>query len=126
MTRVRLMDALVRDVRIAIRVLLKQPAFAIVVMVSLALAIGATTALFSVVNNVVLRPLPFRAAERTLSISQMDARSGAAPVPMPTSFPTFRRWHDESRTVVEFAGMQRRTLMLAHDGRTDAAMVDRK
>ncbi|HWF89314.1 MAG TPA: ABC transporter permease, partial [Pyrinomonadaceae bacterium] len=52
------------DLRYALRSLLKQPAFAAVVVVTLALGIGASTAIFSVVNAVLLRPLPFPHAER--------------------------------------------------------------
>src|SRR5438094_1973879 len=54
------MDGLRQDVRAALRLLLRAPAFAAVVVVTLALAIGATTSVFSVVRGLLLKPLPFR------------------------------------------------------------------
>jgi predicted permease len=58
------MDSLTRDVRFAFRTLLKQPAFTAAVVATLSLAIGASTAIFSVVESTLLRPLPFRSPER--------------------------------------------------------------
>ena len=72
------------DLRYALRSLLKQPAFAAVVVVTLALGIGASTAIFSVVNAVLLRPLPFANSERlqvvwgnyrTLNIQRLPAKA---------------------------------------------------
>jgi putative ABC transport system permease protein len=75
---------LVNDLRYALRSLTKQPGFAAVVVVTLALGIGASTAIFSVVNAVLLRPLPFPHAERlevvwgnyrTLNIERLRAKA---------------------------------------------------
>ena len=58
----------VQDLRFALRQLRKSPAFAIVAALTLALGIGATTAIFSVVNGVVLQPLPFGRSEQMVQL----------------------------------------------------------
>src|ERR1041385_5715699 len=58
------MESLLRDLRFAGRSLFKQPGFSAVVVVTLALGIGASTAIFSVVNAILLRPLPFANSDR--------------------------------------------------------------
>lgn len=70
------MDTFFQDIRFSIRTLLKKPAFTAVAVLTLTLGIGATTAIFSVVDGVLLRPLPFREPERTVVLWENNHKDG--------------------------------------------------
>jgi len=64
------MNTLIQDIRLAVRALSRAPAFTLAVLVTLALGIGASTAIFSVINGVLLRPLPYRDGDRVVHVTQ--------------------------------------------------------
>jgi predicted permease len=66
------MNTLFKDIRYGVRGLLKHPGFTAIVVITLAVGIGASSAIFSVVNTVVLRPLPYRNAERIVAIQELS------------------------------------------------------
>jgi len=70
------MDTFIKDIRVGIRSLLKRPGFTCITILTLALGIGASTAIFSVVDGVLLRPLPYPNAERIVQLREVSARGG--------------------------------------------------
>lgn len=87
---------MMQDLRVAARALIKQPAFTIVVVVTLALGIGATTTIFSIVQGVLLRPLPYRESARLVTLWQWNQPKSIDEAPSPANF---LDWRDASRLV---------------------------
>ena len=77
------MERLVQDLRFGLRSLARAPAFTLVAVITLALGIGATTAIFSVIDAVVLKPLPFEGSERAGVVWGFDKDSGEVAIPIP-------------------------------------------
>src|SRR5213596_531626 len=93
-----MMDTLLADLRYAVRTLRKSPGFAAAAILTLALAIGSNTAVFSVVNSVLLRPLAFAEQDRLFMLAEQSRQGGLRP----PSYPTFLDWQAQSSA---FAGL---------------------
>jgi hypothetical protein len=89
-------DSFGRDLRSALRALSRRPAFALTAVLTLALGIGAVTAIFSVVNAVLIEPLPYPDSERLVSVGHVAPGLSSTELGMsPAQYFTYR---DESRT----------------------------
>src|SRR5262245_32429828 len=108
----RSMDKLVRDVRGAGRRLAKSPGFTAVALVTLALGIGANTALFSVVDTVLLRALPFAEPDRLYWIWSRHTSTDRYPF----QIPEFCDYRDQNRTLDGLAGFANWNANLTGDG----------
>ena len=95
------MPTLLKDLRYSLRALRKKPGFTIVALLVLALGIGANTAIFSVVNSVVLRPLPYPGADRLALIWETDLKDGIQREG--PSAPNFLDWREQSQSFEEMA-----------------------
>uniref|UniRef100_Q01X61 Permease n=1 Tax=Solibacter usitatus (strain Ellin6076) TaxID=234267 RepID=Q01X61_SOLUE len=98
---VSLVETVMQDLRYGWRTLVKSPGFAATALFTLALGIGANTAIFSVVYGVLLRPLPFRDASRLMLLNETTPRVGKVSV----SYPNYLDWRSESRTFSEMASV---------------------
>jgi putative ABC transport system permease protein len=118
------MQHLWQDIRYGARILLKNPAFTLIAVITLGLGIGANTAIFSVVNGVLLSSLPYPHPEQ-LAMVWCDNRIQGIPDDI-TSYPNFVDWRDRNKTFQGMAGMDSGSFTLTGTGepvQIDAAVV---
>ena len=96
-------SAVRQDLRDGLRILAKQPGFSAVAVLTLALGIGATTAIFSLVHAVVIRPLPFSAQERLVVAWKKDTTAYSPWAEL--SYPEFEDWQAQSTSFASLAAM---------------------
>ncbi len=105
-TEGRIRDTCVQDIRYGVRTLWRSPGYSLLVVVTLALGIGANTAIFSVVNGVLLRPLPYRDGHELVVARQQATGAGAENIPF--SVKEIIDYRDQLQTLdgfVEYHGM---------------------
>jgi putative ABC transport system permease protein len=105
-------DAVLRDLRFSLRTLAKAPTFTIAVVVTIAVASGATTAVFAVVDGVLLRPLPFPGSDRTFALCETNPSIGDWCGASPANVADWAR----AGKGLEEAGVARTEPFVAHDG----------
>ena len=111
------MNTLWQDLRYGARMLLKKPSFTLIAVLTLALGIGANTAIFSVVNGVLLHPLPYRDADRIVAIQEISEKATRIQV-TPANF---LDWRTQNTVFEHLAAILERTSNLA--GETQAERI---
>jgi putative ABC transport system permease protein len=119
---VPIMDHLAQDLRYAVRTLRQAPGFALIVILTLGLGVGANAAIFSIVNAVLLRPLPYPDADRLVMVYATNPRSGS--VTDVTSYPEFEDWKAQNRSFDHVAAFTARRATVSNpDANTQAEMI---
>lgn len=107
-------EGLWRDLRYGMRTLMRTPAFSMTAMLVMALGIGATTSLFTIVRSVLLKPLPFRDADKLVMLYE-HFRQGNGPY-NPVSPADFQDWHDQTHGFQDMAAWRNWGANLSGDG----------
>src|SRR6185369_13763376 len=113
------MNTLWQDIRYGVRMLWKNPGITIVVIIALALGIGANTAIFSVVNAVLLRPLPYQESERLVFLNEKS------PIldDMSISYPNFLDWRAQNQSFEKIGVYNRGSYNLTGFGEVERLTV---
>ena len=91
---------MLQDIRFTLRTLRKNPGFACAAVLTLALGIGANAAIYSVIDNVLLHPIPFSEPDRLVALYQKNPRSDKNSIP----YLNLQEWQKQSRTFEGIAG----------------------
>jgi predicted permease len=110
---------MMNDVRYGLRQLIKHPGFTLIAVLTLALGIGANTAIFSVVNAVLLKPLPFPDPDQLIAVGMTDTRQKSQTDMNSLSYPDFFDFRDQNRTLSSSAVYRDRSFaMTSEEGAT--------
>src|SRR5262249_56911646 len=105
-------ETFLRDVHDGLRGIWRSPGFSLVLVLTLALGIGANTAIFSVVYSVLLRPLPYPLAERLVRLGESTAKASGISV----TWINFQHWRNENTVFEDMAGVRWGGLYLSGRG----------
>ncbi len=112
---------LIKDIRYALRSLLRQPGFAVIAVCSLALGIGANTAIFSLVNAVLLKPLDFTDPDRLVVVWENDLSIGVIRDDVATA--NFMDWKTQNKVFEDMAALSFRSFNITGDGEPEKVMA---
>jgi predicted permease len=113
------MGTLIQDVRYAIRMLGKNPSFALIAVLTLALGIGANTAIFSVVNGVLLRPLSYPQPDQLVALSEKSINFESSSI----SYPNFLDWQRSNSTFASLAAYRSDNFSITGSGEAERVRV---
>src|SRR5262245_2862544 len=108
------MESLWNDFRYAVRMMAKRPGFAIVAVITLALGIGANSAIFTVINAVVLRPLPYQDPDKIVILSENNFSKGWSQFAVAPA--NFLDWRDQNKACAEISAFRCRSFHLTGRG----------
>src|SRR5262249_11282377 len=117
------------DASFAMRQLRRSPGFAVSAIITLALGIGATTAIFSLVDGILLRPLPFPKADRLVAIDTLEFSPGVPPTNpaaadyLGTSYPDFFDWQRQNHTFESLASYNNITRLFSRNDGVGARVL---
>src|ERR1035441_7214299 len=114
------LENLLRDVRYGFRAMRRSPAFSLVVILTFALGVGVNTAIFSVVNSVLLKPLPYPDSERLVRLGEANTKADFS-----VTWGNFNYWLDDNHTFDDMAAFQftGRTLTVRGDPMTTQGLT---
>ena len=112
------METIINDIRHGFRTLLKRPAFTVLAVITLALGVGATTAIFSVVNGLLLRPLPYHDDQRLVTLGQSNRKTGVAREGVSPA--NFLDWREQARSFAAVAAAEQWGFTLTDYGEPEA------
>ncbi len=110
------MQELFQDMRHALRLLSKAPGFTVTVLLTLALGIGATTAIFTLVYDVMLRPLPFKHADRLVVLEEQVAEFRDIYPKLPVTANHFVNWERNSHSFEAMTAIEQNSVPMGTDG----------
>jgi predicted permease len=105
-------ESLLQDIRYAMRGIVRAPAFSLIIILTLAIGIGANTAIFSAVYAVLLKPLPFPSGERLVWLGESSAKASGISV----TWINFEHWRTENHSFDSMAGFEKADLTLTGHG----------
>src|SRR5688500_16733089 len=117
------MNRMLQDFKVATRALWRQRTFSTVAVLTLALGVGATTAIFSVVYGILLKPLPYVQADRIVTLGQTAKSAPAEPVDGSSSHVNFLDWKRQSKTIPQMALYSGGRAVISHQGEADVVPI---